>query len=479
MKDFKRIPNEVKQIVERVISTLIYSTDRTLIYKDPEKDFTRARKLPVIELVNLLLSRGAASLSKCLSEEFGPGKERAGKSALVQQQAKFKVEFFKYFYQRLRTELANIVLFKGKYRLLAVDGSTFSVPCKDEECYNSTLKPHGKKGNALYTVHLNAVYDVLTEMFEDIIIETGKDVDEKAALLEMAGNLDVTKHPVILVADRGYVSYNTIAQLDKLGIYYVIRVQDITSDKSLAKAWWYKYYRGPENRQGEISVKVRFTRAGGKKVRANKNYKTIPAKTKFDLLPDDNPFSSDIEPEDIPEEYYHELSFRLVRIKINKKGEEGKEEFEMLITNLPADTFPPKVLKLIYHLRWGLEGAYRELKYDEKAIFFHSKKKEFILEELYIALSLHNIVAYICSKAGNKLLSIKKKSSKKTTKHKYAINHSKASDVIRRYLSLRCAWSSEQIIEELARELEPIRDKRNFNRKLVPKGVIPFTYRSA
>ncbi len=479
MKDFKKIPENVKQTVDRVIASIVYSTDRTLIYKDPKKDFTRARKLPILELCNLLLSRGAESISKCLSDAFGPGNDRPSKSALVQQQAKLKVEFFKFFYQRLNAELINTVLFKRKYRLLAVDGSTFSVPCKDEECYNGTLKPHGKKGSALYTIHLNAIYDVLTEMFEDIIIETGKDVDEKAALVEMAKELDITKHPVILVADRGYASYNTIAQLDKLGLYYVIRVQDITSDTSLAKAWWYKYYRGPENRQGEIFVKAKITRVGGKKVRADKNFKIIPATMKFDLLPDDNPFDSNIEPEAIPTEYYHELSFRLVRIKINKKGVDGKEEFEMLITNLPADTFPPRVLKAIYHLRWGLEGAFRELKYDEKAIFFHSKKKEFILEELYLALSLHNMVAYICSLSGSKLLSIKKKSSKKKTKHVYAVNHSKASDVIRKYLRLRSTWTSKKIIEELARELEPIRDKRNFDRKLVPKGVLPFTYRSA
>lgn len=479
MKDFKNVPKDVKQIVDRVIASIVYSTDRTLIYKDPEKNFTRARKLPILELVNLLLSRGAESLSKCLSTEFGPGNERPSKSALVQQQAKLKVEFFQYFYQRLNAELASIVLFKRKYRLLAVDGSTFSVPCKDEECYNSTLKPHGKKGSALYTIHLNAIYDVLTEMFEDIIIETGKDVDEKAALLEMAQKLDTNKHPVIIVADRGYASYNTIAQLDKLGLYYVIRVQDITSDKSMAKSWWYEYYRGPENKQGEISVKVKFTRVGGKKVRENKNFKVIPASMKFDSLPDDNPYDSNIAPEDIPAEYYHELSFRLVRIKINKKGKDGKEEFEMLITNLPADTFPPRVLKAIYHLRWGLEGAFRELKYDEKAIFFHSKKKEFILEELYLALSLHNIVAYICSLTGSNLLSIKKKSSKKKKKYVYAINHSQASDTIRKYLSLRTTWTSERIVEELARELEPIRDNRIFDRKLVPKGVIPFTYRSA
>lgn len=132
---------------------------------------------------------------------------------------------------------------------------------------------------------------------------------------------------------------------------------------------------GTREQAGEISIKVKFTRVGGKKVRSNKDYKIISAKAKFDLLPNDNPFNCDIAPEDIPAEYYHELSFRLVRIKINKKGEDGKEEFEMLITNLPVDIFPPRVLKIIYHLRWGIESAYRELKYDEKAIFFHSKKK--------------------------------------------------------------------------------------------------------
>ena len=478
MKKYKNVPEEAKDIVDKVLASIIYSTDRTLIYKDPEKNFTRTRKLPIIELFHFLLTRGAKGLSKSLISQFNPGNERPSKSALVQQQAKLKVEFYQYFYERLQSELVNIVLFKHKYRLLAVDGSTFCVPCKDEECYNSTMKPHGKKGNALYTIHLNTIYDVLTEMFEDIIIEKGKDVDEQAALVKMAKELDAETHPVIIVADRGYASYNTIAQLDRLGLYYVIRVQDITSDKSMAKLWW-RQCHGPENKAGEVFVKVKFTRVGGEKVRKDKDFKVIPSTMNFDLLPDDNPFDSDISPEEIPAEYYCELSFRLVRIRINKKGTEGKEEFEMLITNLPADTFPHRVFKTIYHLRWGLEVAYRELKYDEHAIFFHSKKKDCIIGELYLSLALHNIVAYICSRSGKKLLALKRKLAKDKAKHDYSMNHSKASYVIRKYLRLRNVWTSESIIEELVREMEEIRDnKRQFDRKLIPKGVIPFNYRS-
>ena len=473
-----KIPKVVKDTVDQVITSIFYSTDRTLIFKNPEKDFTRSRKLTFVELINLLLSRGAESLSRSLEFEFGPGDKRPSKSALVQQQAKLKVEFYEYFYQKLRLELVSKALFKRKYRLLAVDGSTFSVPCKDATCFNNNMKTHGKKGKALYTMHLNTIYDVLTEIFEDVIIETGREVNEQAAFIEMAKKLVNSPDPVILVADRGYVSYDTIAQLDKLGLYYVIRVQDITSDKSLAKPWW-KLYGGPEKKHGEVFVKVKFTRVGGKKIRQDESFRVIPPTMKFELLPDDNPFDSDIAPEDIPEKYYHELSFRLVRLRINKKGEEGKEEFEMLITNLPADTFPARVLKAIYHLRWRLEGAYRELKYDEKAIFFHSKKKDCILGELYLSLALHNIVAYICALSGSKMLDIKRKSSRRKNKHEYAINHSRASNTIREYLSRRSTSTSEGVVEELVRELEAVRDKRKFDRKLVPKGVIYFSYRSA
>ena len=480
MKDFKKIPEKVKGIVDRVIATLVYSTDKSLIYKEPEKNFTRTRKLPILELVYLLLSRGAQSLSKCLCAEFDPGNQRASKSALVQQQAKFKVEFFEQFFRKLQTELSHVVLFKKKYRLLAVDGSSFSVPCKCKECYNSTQKPHGRKGKALYTIHLHSFYDVLTRMFEDVIIETGSKVNEQAAFVKMAERLD-KKNPVIFTADRAYACYNLIAHLALCGFYYVIRVKDLQSGTSLVKYWW-KLFNGPEKKPGEVSVHVKFTRVGGPKVRKDKSFKILPPNMNFDLLPDDNPFGNDIAPEDIPAEYYHELSFRLVRVRINKKGAEGKEEFETLITNLPVDTFPPRVLKTIYHLRWGIELGYRELKYDEKAIFFHSQKKECILEELYISLAVHNIVSYICSFSGNKMIAIKKESLKekdKNKKYSYAINRSKAASIIHRYLSLRCHWSSEHIVEELARELEAIRDERKFDRKLVPKGVIPFAYRSA
>lgn len=51
------------------------------------------------------------------------------------------------------------------------------------------------------------------------------------------------------------------------------------------------------------------------------------------------------------------MSLRVVRIKI------GEERYESLVTNLPSNEFSTADLKQLYHLRWGIETAFRELKY--------------------------------------------------------------------------------------------------------------------
>ena len=57
------------------------------------------------------------------------------------------------------------------------------------------------------------------------------------ALIEMVGNSPL-KDPVILVADRGYESYNTFAHLEEKGWNDVIRVK-ILKVKVLFPLWIY------------------------------------------------------------------------------------------------------------------------------------------------------------------------------------------------------------------------------------------------
>lgn len=77
-----------------------------------------------------------------------------------------------------------------------------------------------------------------------------------------------------------------------------------------------------------------------------------------------------IELGDVKSEYT--MTLRIVRIKIDE------EHYETLITNLDANEFPPGEIKKLYHLRWGVETSFRELKYYVGMINFHAKKPDYI-----------------------------------------------------------------------------------------------------
>ena len=41
-------------------------------------------------------------------------------------------------------------------------------------------------------------------------------------------------------------------------------------------------------------------------------------------------------------------------------------------------------------MRWGIETSFRDIKYAAGMVFFHSRKNELILQEIYAKLILYN-----------------------------------------------------------------------------------------
>ena len=78
------------------------------------------------------------------------------------------------------------------------------------------------------SLHLNALYDIPNKLYIDAQIQPIRELNERQALIEMVTQSKL-KDPVIIVADRGYESYNTFAHIEEKGWNYVIRVKDIKS----------------------------------------------------------------------------------------------------------------------------------------------------------------------------------------------------------------------------------------------------------
>ncbi|MBQ1595016.1 MAG: transposase, partial [Ruminococcus sp.] len=108
---------------------------------------------------------------------------------------------------------------------------------------------------------------------------------------------------------------------------------------------------------------------------------------------------------------YYSLHLRFVRIQITD------DLFEVLVTNLDENEFPPCILKQLYSMRWGIETSFRKLKYTIGLSAFHSKKSEHILQEIFARLTLYNFSEFVTSHIAIR---------KKKRKHLYKINFSVA-----------------------------------------------------
>ena len=171
---------------------------------------------------------------------------------------------------------------------------------------------------------------------------------------------------------------------------------------------------------------------------------------------------------DVPMDYItkdhpeYGLSLRVIRIETD----EGC--FENLITNLPDLEFDPDDFKDLYHLRWKEETAFRDLKYPLCLKTFHSKKYEYIEQEVWARAILHNF----CSE-----IAMHVEIPKKSTKHVYQVNYSEAIKTCREYLRISDRKTVLDIEGLIAQNIEPVRPGRTFARQARFKLPMSFCYR--
>ena len=140
---------------------------------------------------------------------------------------------------------------------------------------------------------------------------------------------------------------------------------------------------------------------------------------------------------------------------------------ENLITNLPDIEFDLNDFKELYHLRWNEETAYRDLKYPLCLKAFHSKKYDYIVQEVWARAILYNF----CSE-----ISMHVEIPKKNRKHTYQINFSEAIKICRDFLrDDTLALDAEGLI---AQNIEAVRPGRTFARQARFKLPMSFCYRN-
>jgi len=413
--------------------------------KNPQQDFTRNRKITFESIIYLLLSMGGNSIYKELLDYFDYKTDTATASAFVQQRDKIKPLTLEFLLNKFTNSLNINKTYEG-YRLFAVDGSDLNIAHnpKDKDTYFQSL-PNSKGFNLL---HLNAMYDLCNKLYIDACIQPGKKENEFRALTDMVDRSEINDN-VIVIADRGYESYNVFAHIEAKGWKYVIRVKDINSSGITSSL------RLPKREEFDQVVNLTLTRKQTNEVKAHPEfYKLLPKNSTFDYISKDRK----------SENRFYPISFRVVRFKISDNS------YETIITNLSAFEFSPEKLKKVYHLRWGIETSFRELKYAIGLTCFHSKKVDYIVQEVFARLVMYNFCETITSHVIIK---------QKPTKHGYQVNFTVAIQICKHFFRCLDNVHPPDVEALIQKNTLPVREGRNDPRKIRCKTSVSFNYRVA
>lgn len=428
---------KTKSILSQVIEHHV--ARRVEFVKNPNCDFTRNRKLSLDSVLKAILLLDAGSVDKELLNYFNFDPNTATSSAFTQQRDKIYASVFKSILGEFTQEFNHYNTYMG-YRLLAVDGSDLHIPHNPEDAETYFQSTPNSKGFNL--MHVNALYDLINRVYIDGEIQPGRKLHERQALIEMTQNY-VLDDKVLLIADRGYESYNVFAHMMEKGWKFLIRVKDKNANSMLGS------FDLPESDVYDQLICRELTRKQTNEVKSQPNrYKFLPTSVHFDFLSDDVQF--------------YPLELRVVRVQLDDGS------FQCFITNLEENSFSPEIIKTLYYMRWGIETSFRDLKHTLALTHLHSKNKESIAQEIFAKMTLYNF----CS-----IITLQVVIKEKDRKHDYKVNFSKAITICKQYLRENNAFFDIEAL--IQKYILPVRAGRTNPRRIKFRTFVSFNHRVA
>ena len=308
-------PEKIKHILLSEIEKM--NLHREDFCRRPGIDFTRDRKIPFDTLLHFQISMESGSVNHELLKYFNFDAGTPSLSAFYQQRAKLSDDVFQKLFYSFNNCFKPKSLLKGRYQLLACDGSSFTFTRNptDTESYYTPSGRSGKGYNQMYFVPL---YDLLNKVYTDAVIQPMRKRNEFAALYELIDRHTPCSGTVpVFIADRGFHAYNVFAHAIENSSFFVIRATDTKMKQLLGRDL-------PKEEAFDIRVTRYLTRSHSKKKylhpESADQYRCICKKVAFDYF---------------PAEGYgeYEKSLRVLRFPI------GNGTYENIITNLPENEF--------------------------------------------------------------------------------------------------------------------------------------------
>lgn len=443
-------------IAESTLTCLVGAIDTmtpTEFSKAPGTYFTRNRKAGFKSVI--LLSIGALKgttfehsrrffMAAGCSPDMAPTQ-----SALTQQLQKFSSDAFPTVFHHFNSQF-ECKTFEG-FQLLACDGTGLAFNSDwDYDCFV-------RGPNKYFGVHMVALYDLGSHKYVDAEIQPARLKNEYEAICLLCKRQNPPGLKRLLVADRGFGSYNFYVHAQNTDNSFLVRLSK-TQAQSLAGGAVQLQQLGETF---DACLNLHLVRHNRKTQYLHQDdldsYRVIAPYTQFDHL-------EHVQDGEI------NLNIRLVCIKL----ENGS--YEYLATNLSSNSFPPDKLKMVYRMRWGIETSFRFLKVTLGAEHFHSRKRELVIQEVWSRMILYNFCMEITNHA-EAVMRIKEQ--KKKWRYVYRLNISEALKTCHDFLLMdkRAQHHTDIIGWILKAGYCPVRAGRNYERKKSPHGAKSFNCR--
>lgn len=412
--------------------------------KNPGKDFTRDRKLSLELMLRMIIGMKGGSIGR---ELFDYDKAiDATSSAFIQQRDKILPEMLEYIFHQFNDACEELKTkrYKG-YRLLACDGSGLSI--STDEGAPTYVKNGSLEGYNCF--HLNALFDLCNKTYVDAHIEPRPEYNETAAAIRMIERQKFEK--AIFIGDRGYGAVNLMEHINRVsGLDFLIRVKESWIAETAALPM--------EELDTEVSFELRTTQTKeDKELYKSGKAKFIAGKSKFGKQKKKTTWDF---------ESPYQMNVRIVRFQISENN------YETIATSLNRFRFPLEEIKRLYHMRWGIETSFRELKYAVGTVNFHAKKESAVKQEIFARLTMYNF----CERITLAVVIAKRHG----LKWEYQVNYTYAIHVCREFFRHHSDDEPPAVETEIAKHTLPVRPDRKDKRKLIKqKKFVYFLYRVA
>lgn len=409
----KRLEKIVKIVYDKV-----HKSEYKERWKMKKEDFTRNRKMSFLQMLAFIVIGIPKSIQAGLisfMETYAKSVESYSKQAFSKGRLRINPLAIKELFDLTAEnfyKLGKYDKLKG-YRVLAIDGTKYNLPKSKEldEKYGVQITGGESQTQAMGS----CLYDVMNGILMDAQIHPLKTSERDVSVFHMDRLMEMNPQKELLLFDRGYPSGDLIRELEKRGLFYLMRCTR-------------EFCCGMKPKSDDCVISYTFKKA---------KYTT---------------------------------TFRYIRFELSENTE------EILLTNLPKCDFSANDMLDLYHLRWGVETKYDELKNILEIENFSGLSDIVIRQDFYATVFLSNL-AGITAYDNREEIDIAHNSTE--NKYLYKQNINVTISVLRDHVTEMLLVDSDKkrskifnhIMNVLIHSVVPIRDGRSFPRTVKHKSL--------